>query len=188
MIKGLLIFLVLFFGTFKSQIQVPTISDEEMYDVINYIIKVKTGQTKNIKVITEDINYRAKQNDDYFLDIKILKNDFNQKDIKSIKQQYEDSEGFVLNPKYIQNLMIIHKAKLLAYKSEGKYFWDEFNKKHGKTSFMFVGKPLFSLDKSRVIISYGHYCGGLCGNGERVLLKKVNGIWTLERTLSGFIS
>ncbi|KMQ64878.1 hypothetical protein ACM46_11755 [Chryseobacterium angstadtii] len=164
------------------------ISDEEMYDVINYVIKVKTEHIKNIKVITEDINYKANQNDDYFLNSKILKNDFNQKDIKSLRRQYEDSRGFILNPKYIQNLRIVHKDKLLAYKSEGKYFWDEFNKKHGNSSFMFVGKPLFSLDKSKVIISYGHYCGSLCGNGERILLKKINGIWTLERILSGFIS
>ncbi|ASK29583.1 hypothetical protein CEY12_05440 [Chryseobacterium sp. T16E-39] len=180
----LAIYLLLISIYIKSQNS--SVSDNDMYGVINYVIKIKVDKVENIKIITEDPNYIEK---DYkFLDIKIVKDFFNKRDVISMKKQYEESKDFLLNPKYIMNIRIIHKEKLLSYKNNKQYFWTEFNKLHGKVSFMFVSKPLFSIDKKRAIISYGHYCGGLCGEGERVIVKNDNGNWKIEEKLSGFVN
>lgn len=178
------VFFLLFFCFFYSQNF--KVSDEEIYEVINFIIKKRSEKSiKEIKIITEDPNVKS---DSRYYDDKILKEFFNVKDLKVIKDQYTTINDFLLNPKYILNLRIIHKEELLNYSSSGKSFWTEFNKKHGNVAFMFVGKPLFTSDKKRVIINYGYYCGGLCGNGERVILKKEKNSWVIEKVVSGFIS
>ncbi|SHK38668.1 hypothetical protein [Chryseobacterium polytrichastri] len=178
------VFFFLFYCFFYSQNL--EVSDEEVYEAINFIIKKRSEKSiKEIKIITEDPNVKG---DFKYYDDKILKEFFNVKDLKVIKDQYTTINDFVLNPKYIFNLRIIHKKELLSYSSSNNSFWTEFNKKHGNVAFMFVGKPLFTLDKKRVIINYGYYCGGLCGWGERVILKKVKNIWIIEKVVSGFIS
>lgn len=178
------VFFLLFYCFFYSQDS--KVSDEEIYEVINFIIKDGSQKPfKEIKIITEDPNVK---NDSRYYDDKILKKNFNVKDLKVIKDQYITINDFVLNPKYILNLRIIHKEKLLSYSPSLISFWTEFNKKHGNVAFMFVGKPLFTLDKKRVIINYGYYCGGLCGMGERVILKKEKNSWVIEKVVSGFIS
>lgn len=180
-----IIYLIFLFTSFVVYSQPPKPSEEEIYEVINFIIKNGNKSPKNFKIITEDPNVK---NDSKYFDEKLLKEYFNNKDIKSIKEQYATIDQFTLNPKYILNIRIIHKEKLLSYSSNGKYFWTEFEKKHGKEGFLFVGKPLFTADKKRVIINYGYFCGGLCGSGERVILKRSNNSWIVEKVMSGFMS
>lgn len=178
------VFFLLFYCFFYSQHL--KVSDEEIYEVINFIIKDGSQKPfKEIKIITEDPD--TKKGSKYYNDER-LKEFFSAKDLKVIKDQYTTINDFVLNPKYILNLRIIHKEKLLSYSSSGNNFWTEFNKKHGNVAFMFVGKPLFTSDKKRAIINYGYYCGGLCGKGERVILKKEKNSWVIEKVVSGFIS
>ncbi len=178
-------YLIFFFCSFLFYSQIPNVSEEEMYEVINFVIQNGAKRRNDFKIITEDPNIK---NDSKYFDEKFLKEYFNNKEVKSIKEQYKTIDQFLLNPKYILNLRIIHKEKLLAYSSEGKNFWTEFEKKHGKGGFVFVGKPLFTTDKKRVIINYGYYCGGLCGSGERIILKRSNGSWIIEKFVSGFIN
>jgi len=181
--------LIFFFFSFFFYSQVPKISEEEKYEVINFVIQIGNKRQANLKIITEDPNIKQdfKHEPKYFND-KFLKKYFNNKDIKSIKEQFKTINQFSLNPKYILNLRIIHSDKLLSYSSDGKNFWTEFEKKHGKGGFLFVGKPIFTMDKKRAIINYGYYCGGLCGSGERIILKKNNNSWVVEKVISGFIS
>lgn len=165
--------------------QEKNISDEEIYEVINFVLK--NGETKfhkKLSIITEDPNIKT---DNYF-GKEIIKKYFNEKDSDYILSQFAASKDFLLNYKYITDLKIIHLDKLLAYKKLEKGFWSVFEEKHGDEGFMFVGKPLFSLDKKRVVINYGYYCGGLCGKGSRVILKKINDNWFFEKEISGFIS
>lgn len=35
--------------------------------------------------------------------------------------------------------------------------------------------PLLSLDRQRAYVQLGYHCGGLCGNGQAIYLKKING-------------
>lgn len=171
--------------SFLFHSQIPNVSEEEAYEVINFIIHNGTKSPKNYKVITEDPN--TKHDSKYFNE-KILKEYFDKRDIKTIQEQLNTLNQLSLNPKYILNLRIIHQDKLSSYSSNGKNFWVEFEKKYGKGGFLFVGKPIFTTDKKRVIINYGYYCGGLCGSGERVILKKNNNSWTIDKVISGFIS
>lgn len=158
--------------------QEKNISDVEIYEVINFVIKNgKTKFHKEMSIITEDPNLR---NDNYF-DKKLLKQYFNEKDTNHILSQFATSKDFSLSYKYITDLKIIHLDKLLSYKKLKKGFWAVFEEKYGDEGFMFIGKPLFSLDKKRVIINYGYYCGGLCGKGSRILLKKNNDNWVFEK-------
>jgi|GEM_PF-2651316 len=184
-----LTYLSFFFFSFLFYAQVPKVSEEEMYEVINFIIQNGNKISKNFKIITEDPNIKQDfKHESVYFDDKILKQYFNNADIKSIKEQLKTITQFSLNPKYILNLRIIHEDKLSSYSSDGKYFWTEFEKKHGKGGFLFVGKPIFTMDKKRVIINYGYYCGGLCGSGERVILRKDKNRWIIEKVISGFIS
>lgn len=181
-----IILLVLFFCFSFSNAQKSQISDDEIYTVINYVIQNGNAfqYKKDFKIITEDPNVKT----DRYFDEKLLSNYFKDKDIIYIMEQFSNSKEFLLNPKYILNLRIVHIEKLLSYKSEGKSFWTEFNNRYDDKGFMFVGKPLFSLDKKRVVINYGYYCGGLCGKGSRIILKKINDTWVFEKEISGFIS
>lgn len=115
-----IIYLIFFFCSFLFNSQVPNVSEEEMYEVINFVIQNGTKRRNDFKIITEDPNVK---NDSKYFDEKFLKSFFNDKEIKSIKEQYKTIDQFLLNPKYILNLRIIHKEKLLAYSPEGKNFF-----------------------------------------------------------------
>jgi len=170
---------------FFCQGQNKNISDEEIYDVINFIIKNGTVKYhKHLKIITEDPNV----NSDRFLNKKLLNNFFNEKDSNYILEQFATSKDFLLSYRYISDMQIIHVDKLLSYKKEKKDLWTFLAEKYSEDGFAFVGKPLFSLDKQQVVISYGYYCGGLCGKGTRVILKKKNNSWIIIKEISGFIS
>ncbi|MBW8522776.1 hypothetical protein K0U91_14800 [Chryseobacterium chendengshani] len=165
--------------------QKKNISDEEIYEVINFVVKNgKTKFHKKLSIITEDPNLKT----DKYIGKEFLRQYFNEKDSDYILSQFATSKDFLLSYKYITDLKIIHSEKLLAYKKLGKGFWSVFEEKHDDAGFMFVGKPLFSLDKKRVIINYGYYCGGLCGQGSRIILKKIKDKWVFEKEISGFIS
>ena len=59
----------------------------------------------------------------------------------------------------------------------GKEFWENYDAKYGKKSFVEMMVPLFSLDKKTVIIEYSNITGSRGGFGEIVILKKENNTW-----------
>jgi hypothetical protein len=40
-----------------------------------------------------------------------------------------------------------------------------------------VSQPGFNLSKTEAVLYIDHFCPGLCGGGEYVLMHKVNGVW-----------
>lgn len=46
----------------------------------------------------------------------------------------------------------------------------------------------FSKDGTRALVSYSFVCGGLCGHGDTLLLKKVGGKWKVSKTCESWIS
>ena len=41
--------------------------------------------------------------------------------------------------------------------------------------------PIFSLDNTIAYVELNHYCsGGLCGSGQAIYLKKINGTWVIS--------
>jgi len=62
-----------------------------------------------------------------------------------------------------------------------------------KYNFIFSGvvyfsKILFDKDKKYGILDGGFVCGGLCGKGYRIYIKKVNGKWTIDKVDMTWIS
>ncbi|WP_312075846.1 hypothetical protein [Chryseobacterium sp.] len=165
--------------------QNKNISEQEIYDVINFILKNGTVKYhKELKLLTEDPNITT----DQFFDKKLLQTYFDEKNADFILEQFFASKDFRLSYKYIIDRQIIHIDKMLSYKTVKGGLWSFLADKYKEEGFMFVGKPLFTLDKKSVIITYGYYCGGLCGKGSRVILKKVNNNWAIEKEVSGFVS
>lgn len=60
------------------------------------------------------------------------------------------------------------------------YFIDKSYNKKGICHFY---KPIFSKKETYVLVQYWMNCGFLCGYGELVLMKKINGKWTIIDTL-----
>lgn len=51
-----------------------------------------------------------------------------------------------------------------------------------------VSEIRFDKEHKHAIISYGFYCGSLCGNGGTVILEKVDGAWRRKSRCSNWIS
>lgn len=173
--------------------QTAKISDEETYEVINYILKSEHIFGKStywkINVITEDPN--IKTHAEYFTEDFLRKNYkkyFSKKSIKSIVQQFTNSDQFLLDRNYVFDLRIIHLTDLIDDKSRKSSMYDFLKNKYNSDGLIYVSKPLFSEDKKMVIINYGYYCGHLCGHGKIVILKKTKERWTLEKEIAEFIN
>ncbi|MGA8144499.1 MAG: hypothetical protein WB987_11470 [Candidatus Acidiferrales bacterium] len=67
--------------------------------------------------------------------------------------------------------------------------WARFYKEHpnasGFSDFSAVG---YSGDDQEALVYFGHHCGGLCGTGNLVLLRKENGTWVVKNRLTLWIS
>jgi hypothetical protein len=43
--------------------------------------------------------------------------------------------------------------------------------------FFVVSRVGLNLNKTEALLYVEHFCGGLCGGGEYVLMRKVDGVW-----------
>jgi hypothetical protein len=63
------------------------------------------------------------------------------------------------------------------------YPWTDFYKRFpGSSGLVSLSKIGFNNDHTQAIIYVANVCGGLCGSGEFVVLKKVRGRWVVDRT------
>jgi hypothetical protein len=51
-----------------------------------------------------------------------------------------------------------------------------------------VSQPGLNFSKTEAILYIDHYCGGLCGGGGYILMRKVNGVWRLVDQQSTWVS
>jgi len=65
---------------------------------------------------------------------------------------------------------------------ENRNGWMEFAKRFpsakGFIQFSAVG---FNLGHTQALVSVEHQCGGVCGNGKFMLLRKTNSVWRVQR-------
>jgi hypothetical protein len=55
---------------------------------------------------------------------------------------------------------------------------EKIKKEKGESyNFYEMTIPIFSSDKQKAYLELNHYCGGLCGSGKSIYLKKINGKW-----------
>jgi tRNA nucleotidyltransferase/poly(A) polymerase len=62
------------------------------------------------------------------------------------------------------------------------------NKKVHPFRFYEMTIPVLSLDRQKAYVQLGYHCGGLCGNGKAIYLKKVNGKWKIIEKWKTWIS
>lgn len=84
---------------------------------------------------------------------------------------------------------LISEEELHKYFGEGGTSWDGFHKDfpnaHGIGGFSRVA---FNGDHSLALFYTSYTCGGLCGNGNYVLMKKINGEWKETNSAMAWIS
>jgi hypothetical protein len=66
----------------------------------------------------------------------------------------------------------------------------EIHKKETGESYNFyeITIPIFSLNGKVAYLELNHYCGSLCGSGESIYLKKINGKWKVIEKWRTWIS
>lgn len=66
----------------------------------------------------------------------------------------------------------------------------EINKRENGKSYNFYEMtiPIFSSDNQKAYIELNHYCGGLCGSGKSIFLKKIDGKWKIIEIWRTWIS
>lgn len=61
-------------------------------------------------------------------------------------------------------------------------FWTRFYKKYPNSSgIVFFSDVGFNAQHDQAFLYAGKTCGGLCGEGEYVLLRKINGKWEIQK-------
>jgi len=67
--------------------------------------------------------------------------------------------------------------------------WTRFYKKYpGSSGIVFFSTVGFNRDNTQAFVYAGKQCGGLCGAGDYVLLKKENGIWAIQQRMALWVS
>jgi hypothetical protein len=91
--------------------------------------------------------------------------------------------GFSLKIKHV----FVQREELEQFLKEGR--WEEFYKKYpvsgGFISFSRVG---FNREKNEALVYFEHWCGGLCGSGIYLQLKKGEQGWKVSKVDRAWIS
>lgn len=68
-------------------------------------------------------------------------------------------------------------------------FWARFYKKYPNSSgLFFFSKVGFNATHDQAFVYVGHSCGGLCGAGGYVLLRKIDGKWIIQQEQGIWVS
>jgi len=169
-----------------------TVSEKEMYSIINFVISTELPRLSN----TSDKGYITESftNSLFFRQEEYLNTNadslFNKKDIEFIHQQMNDTL-FKLNPDLIKSKTVVSFDTLMKLRNKGERsskFWERFSEKYGKHEYFSISKPLFSVDKKTVIVSYGFHCGSLCGGGSTEIYRLVGKKWERIKTIETWVS
>ena len=157
--KKLLLFI--FLASFLSAFSQEKITEKDIYEVVNFVIKNRKERLHEkgfkIKFLMRGKSDSAVYNylnkiEESFYSIEENPNEFfTNNDIEFINKQIGDNYNFNLQQKFINQLKII---SIDEYKKlgTGKEFWENYDAKYGKKSFVETMVPLFSLDEKTGII------------------------------------
>jgi len=135
------------------------------------------------------------ENSDDYLELSKYDSILSSEDIKHIYRQINDlilSKDFDLQQDKIinQNIKVFPVLQYNQFTNkvitENKKlnYWEELEKEFGIHEYYSVSYPIFSIDHQTAIISFGHHCGSLCGNGSIEIYQKKNGKWIPVEYLS----
>ena len=83
---------------------------------------------------------------------------------------------------------VLVKESELSHDDIGQ-FWSRFYKKFPNASgLLFFSDVGFNNRHDQAFVYAGRTCGGLCGSGEYVLLRKINGKWEIQKEQGIWVS
>ena len=80
------------------------------------------------------------------------------------------------------------KGAIEDYKPLSDKELEESVKQAFATGLFTFSEIAFNKQHTRAALWYSFYCGGLCGHGNTVVLKQVNGKWKMSKRCGGWIS
>jgi hypothetical protein len=81
------------------------------------------------------------------------------------------------------NYRLVSWEEIKSYFDEGGKGWEEFYKKYPKSSgLIFFSRVGFNSHHDEAFVYVGHTCGGLCGSGGYVSLKKHRTTWVVQKS------
>lgn len=90
-----------------------------------------------------------------------------------------------LNFQYV----LIPGEEIREFFKNGGTGWSKFYKKYGKTSgYWELSRVGFNNENREAVVYLGHHCGGRCGTGDFVLLRKETGKWVVKNRVMLWIS
>jgi len=90
-----------------------------------------------------------------------------------------------LNFQYV----LIPSEEIREFFKNGITGWSKFYEKYGKASgYWELSRVGFNNENSEAVVYLGHHCGGRCGTGDFVLLRKEVGKWVVKNRVMLWIS
>lgn len=107
---------------------------------------------------------------------------------KKINKALRKLSGFRWSLKYFHDIKLISRDSLdIIFKDRKNLGWNYFHKVYGE-GFHSFSKPIFLRNKTICIFYSAYNCGGLCGNGQLEIYKRINNQWELFITVSSWMS
>ena len=87
------------------------------------------------------------------------------------------------------NYRLVSAEEIKGYFYEVGKGWGEFYKKYPKSSgLIFFSRVGFNSQHNEAFVYVGHTCGGLCGSGGYVSLKKLGAGWAIQKSEGVWVS
>lgn len=172
--------------------------EEEMYDAVNQVIRGLEGEgwvaegkpsynyILDKPTVGESLSMEGM---DKVLSEKTIRKYFSEEDINVLRAQVKEYKNTMYDAKRIANKKLISTQKLQQLaESDWKNLWNVYEQEYGKTGYYNISFPIFSVDKSKMLVSI-EYCGfrGSSSGGIHIYIKKDNK-WVFWKTLSSFLS
>jgi len=163
----------------------------EVYNAVNQILELteNAAQTENpsfsYNVVLErsdGINFPISNIDELFKDEAIAKY-FTEDDKQAFKNQIKEYKIFNYQTDSIRGKTILTATDLRDLKSDHKRFWDKYKRKFGNTGFYDISFPLFSKDRTKLLISIGRNSFKGVSDGGVYIYNKTNEGWRPYKAL-----
>jgi hypothetical protein len=158
-----------------------SVKEQEYYDFINDAIKVEGSRILVESPDTFTMNMEGLERRIF----SIPRLHFSKEDKEFIIQQYNKSKSFKWAADSLKNTSVVTYETIRKYKKQGwpKIKYDSFG--HG---FYQYALPLFTIDHTLCIFSFGYHCGGECGEGRTIIFQWDGKHWVKLHDMRGWIS
>ena len=153
----------------------------------NHLFYGKSHPKKDFEIIAKKVSDSLKESKSlsFFLDDKLTILDT----LNPNNTLYTDEITVESRPKYSKNKIDFSKIEHLAFakRLENEILINENKKKPTYLGDYNLSEPIF-ISKNKAVIRYQHHCGGKCGVGVLIYLKKENNHWKIIKEKEIWIS